>query len=119
MDEENLIEQVIEQLGLVQPKNIRLGWGASWEGTQWVFDQSSGVLNPNGQLPFFGKSKKVALCGMMSHRNTPYSSIEAAIEVGRSFCSQEFGTRKPHQPIRITLVLFVLIALILITIYTR
>lgn len=54
MDQEKLVEKVIEQLGLVQPKEIRIGWGASWEGTHWVFDQSSGVLNPNGQLPFLG-----------------------------------------------------------------
>jgi hypothetical protein len=117
MDEEKLIEQVIEQLGLVQPKNIRLGWGASWNGSQWVFDQSSGVLNPNGQLPFFGKSKKVAMCGMMSPRNTPYSSIEAAIEVGRSFCNQQFGTRKPHEPFMITHVIMLLIVLLIILIY--
>jgi len=119
MDEEKLIEQVIEQLGLVQPKNIRLGWGASWNGTQWVFDQSSGVLNPNGQLPFFGKSKKVAMCGMMSPRNTPYSSIEAAVEVGRSFCSQQFGTRKPYEPFMITHIIMLLIVLLIIFVYRR
>lgn len=117
MDEEKLVEQVIEQLGLVQPKNIRIGWGSTWNGTQWIFEQSSGVLNPNGQLPFFGKSKKVAMCGMMSPRNTPYSSIEAAVEVGRSFCNQQFGTRRPYEPFMITHVIMLLIVLFIILIY--
>ena len=119
MDPDALKAAVIEQLNLPEPMRSRIGWGTEWKDGKWVFEQSSGVLSLHGQVPFFGKSNKVAMCGMMSPRNTPYSSIEAAIEVGRAFCHQEFGTRKPHQPIRITLVLFVLIALILIIIYTR
>jgi hypothetical protein len=57
------------------------------------------------------------MCGMMSPRNTPYSSIEAAIEVGRSFCNQQFGTRKPHEPFMITHVIMLLIVLLIILIY--
>jgi hypothetical protein len=119
MEPDTLKMEVIRELNLPEPTNARIGWGAEWNGNRWKFEQSSGVLSLHGQVPFFGKNKHVALCGMMSPRNTPYSSIEAAIEVGRSFCKQEFDTRGPLQPIRITLVLFVLIALILITIYTR
>jgi hypothetical protein len=111
--------EVIHQLNIPEPKNVRIGWGADWKDGRWVFEQSSGVLSLHGQVPFFGQNKHVALCGMMSPRNTPYSSIEASIEVSRTFCKQEFNTRGPLQPIRVTLVLFVLIALILITIYTR
>jgi len=111
--------EVIRQLNIPEPKNVRIGWGADWKDGRWVFEQSSGVLSLHGQVPFFGQNKHVALCGMMSPRNTPYSSIEASIEVSRTFCKQEFNTRGPLQPIRVTLVLFVLIALILITIYTR
>ena len=73
---------------------------------KWSFEQSSGVLSLHGQVPFYGESSKVALCGMMSERKTPYSSIEAAIEVGRSFCHETFETRKPLQPVLITHVLF-------------
>jgi len=119
MDQEKLVEKVIEQLGLVQPKSIRLGWGASWNGTQWVFDQSSGVLSLKGQLPFFGKSKKVAMCGMMSPRKTPYSSIEAAIEVGRSFCNIQFATRRPYEPFMVTHIITLLIVLLIIFVYRR
>lgn len=114
-----LKSEVIRQLNIPEPKNVRIGWGADWKDGRWVFEQSSGVLSLHGQVPFFGQNKHVALCGMMSPRNTPYSSIEASIEVSRTFCKQEFNTRGPLQPIRVTLVLFVLIALILITIYTR
>jgi hypothetical protein len=119
MDEEKLIEKVIEQLGLVQPKEIRIAWGSTWDGTKWKFEQSSGVLNPNGQLPFFGKSKKVAMCGMMSPRNTPYSSIEAAVEVGRAFCNKQFGTRRPYEPFMITHIIMLLIVLLIILVYRR
>ena len=114
-----LKSEVIRQLNIPEPKSVRIGWGADWKDGRWVFEQSSGVLSLHGQVPFFGQNKHVALCGMMSPRNTPYSSIEASIEVSRTFCKQEFNTRGPLQPIRVTLVLFVLIALILITIYTR
>jgi len=119
MNPDTLKAEVIRELNLPEPTHARIGWGAEWKENTWKFEQSSGVLSLHGQVPFFGKSKHVALCGMMSPRNTPYSSIEAAVEVGRSFCKQEFNTRGPLQPIRVTLVLFVLIALILITIYTR
>jgi hypothetical protein len=119
MDQEKLVEKVIDQLGLVQPKTIRFGWGASWDGTQWIFDQSSGVLSLKGELPFFGNSKKVAMCGMMSPRKTPYSSLEAAVEVGRSFCSKQFGTRKPYEPFMITHIITLLIVLLIIFVYRR
>jgi hypothetical protein len=115
-------EQVVKQLsklGIREPDNVRIAWGSYWTGHKWEFTQSAGVLSVNGQVPFFGNSSRVALCGMMSERHTPYSSIEAAIEVGRSFCNQTFKTRKPLRPILVTDVLIVLIVLILIMIYTR
>src|SRR6056300_410936 len=75
---EMLKSEVLKQLGLPSPKEMRIAWGAEWKGKRWEFSQSSGVLSLHGQLPFFGKCSKVAMCGMMSPRNTPYSSIEAA-----------------------------------------
>lgn len=115
---ESLTLGVIEQLGIQQPVNTRIGWGAEWENDAWVFSQSSGVLSLHGQLPYFGKCPKVAMCGMMSPRHTPYSSIEAAIEVSRSLSHEVFGTREPLRPIQltqvITITLVVLIVLILL-----
>ena len=119
---EKLKVEVVKQLsklGVRVPNDIRIAWGSHWNGRKWEFTQSSGVLNVNGQVPFFGKSKDVALCGMMSERHTPYSSIEAAIEVGRSFCNQNFKTRGPLKPILVTDILIVLIVLILLMIYMR
>ena len=113
MDEDTLITKVIEQLDIVNPLKVRIGWGAEWNGTKWVFDQSSGVLNPRGHLPFFGVSKTVAMCGMMSYRKTPYSSMEGAIEVGRRFCNKKFGTRKPSRPFMVTDVLMLLVVLVI------
>ena len=118
-DPETLKSEVIKQLCVPQPASIRIGWGSYWKDGKWSFEQSSGVLSLHGQVPFYGESSKVALCGMMSERKTPYSSIEAAIEVGRSFCHETFETRRPLQPVLITHVLFILIVLFLIIIYTR
>lgn len=119
---EKLKVEVVKQLsklGIRVPNDIRIAWGSHWNGRKWEFTQSSGVLSVNGQVPFFGKSRDVALCGMMSERHTPYSSIEAAIEVGRSFCKQKFKTRGPLKPILITDILIVLIVLILLMVYMR
>jgi hypothetical protein len=118
-DPETLKGEVVKQLGVPQPASIRIGWGSYWKDGKWTFEQSSGVLSLHGQVPFYGESSKVALCGMMSERKTPYSSIEAAIEVGRSFCHETFETRRPLQPVLITHVLFILIVLFLIILYTR
>jgi hypothetical protein len=118
-DPETLKSEVIKQLGVPKPTSIRIGWGSYWKDGKWSFEQSSGVLSLHGQVPFYGESSKVALCGMMSERKTPYSSIEAAIEVGRSFCHETFETRRPLHPVLITHVLFILIVLFLIILYTR
>jgi hypothetical protein len=111
--------EVLRQLELPEPKEIRIGWGAEWNGNKWEFSQSSGVLSLHGQLPFFGKCSKVAMCGMMSPRNTPYSSIEAAVEVSRALCHQEFGTREPLQSVVLSQVvsLIVVILIVLILVY--
>lgn len=119
-DPEIIRNQVLLELDVPLPKSIRFGWGANWneEIKRWEFTQSSGVLSLYGQLPFFGKCPNVAMCGMMSPRNTPYSSIEAAIEVSRSLSHKCFGTREPLQPLLLTQVvsitLIVLIVLILL-----
>ena len=119
IDPETLKSEVVKQLCVRKPTNIRIGWGSYWNDGKWSFEQSSGVLSLYGQVPFYGKSSKVALCGMMSERKTPFSSIEAAVEVGRSFCHQTFETRKPLHPVLITHVLFIVLILSLILIYTR
>ena len=109
--------EVLKQMGLPKPKGVRIAWGAEWDGNRWHLKQSSGVLSTQGQIPFFGKSDRVALCGMMSHRHTPYASIEAAIEVGRRFCHGTFGTRKPLTTLLLTDVMKLLILLLLLIIY--
>ena len=109
-------EEVLKQLGLPQPNTIRIGWGAEWEDDKWTFSQSSGVLSLHGQLPFFGNCSKVAMCGMMSPRNTPYSSIESAVEVSRSLSHQVFGTRKPLKPLLVShVLLYTFVILIVLT----
>ena len=121
---EKIRNQVLLELkDIPLPKSIRFGWGSKWDedSKRWEFTQSSGVLSLYGQVPFFGKSPNIALCGMMSPRKTPYSSIEAAIEVSRSFANQTFGTRHPMQPLLLTQVISLLIVtlIVLILIYNN
>ena len=108
--------EVIKQLGLPEPVDMRIGWGAEWEVEKemWTFSQSSGVLSLHGQLPFFGKCRKVAMCGMMSPRETPYSSIEAGIEVSRALSHECFGTREPLKPLLLTQVLLLIVVLLIV-----
>ena len=119
-DPETLKVEVVKQLGVPKPEEVRIGWGAEWNGEEWVFSQSSGVLSLDGQLPFFGKCSKVAMCGMMSPRYTPYSSIEAAVEVSRSLSHECFGTREPLRPILLSqVVLFTIVLLIVLVLVYR
>ena len=119
MPPEELRTLVLGELDIPLPKEIRFGWGANWDGERWQFSQSSGVLSLYGQLPFFGECPNVAMCGMMSPRNTPYSSIEAAVEVSRSLSHKCFGTREPMNPLLLTQVVSVtfLVLIVLILIY--
>ena len=119
-DPETLKVEVVKQLGVPDPSEVRIGWGAEWNGEKWEFSQSSGVLSLNGQLPFFGKCSKVAMCGMMSPRHTPYSSIEAGIEVSRTLSHEYFGTREPLRPILLSQVtVFTIVLLIVIVLVYR
>ena len=116
---EELRTLVLGELDVPLPRAMRFGWGADWDGERWQFSQSSGVLSLHGQLPFFGKCPNVAMCGMMSPRNTPYSSIEAAVEVSRSLSHKCFGTREPLNPLLLTQILSItlLVLIVLILIY--
>jgi hypothetical protein len=117
-DPEIIRNQVLTELDVPLPKAIRFGWGSNWneEIKRWEFTQSSGVLSLHGQLPFFGKCPNVAMCGMMSPRNTPYSSIEAAIEVSRLLSHKCFGTREPLNPLLLTQVLSLTIVILIVLI---
>lgn len=119
-DPETLKAEVVKQLDVPEPKEIRIGWGAEWNGEKWEFSQSSGVLSLYGQLPFFGKCSKVAMCGMMSPRHTPYSSIEAGIEVSRALSHECFGTREPLRPILLSqVIVFTIVLLIVLVLVYR
>jgi hypothetical protein len=119
-DPDTLKAEVLKQMGVPMPRLVRIGWGAEWNGEKWIFSQSSGVLSLHGQLPFFGKCPSVAMCGMMSPRNTPYSSIEAAIEVSRALSHQVFGTRQPSRPLLVSkLAVYILLLLIVLVVVYR
>jgi hypothetical protein len=116
---EVLKAEVLKQLDVPEPVDVRIGWGATWNGEMWETSQSSGVLSLHGQLPFFGKCPKVAMCGMMSPRNTPFSSIEASVEVSRALSHIVFETRQPLQPLLLSQVIIftVVILIVLVLLY--
>jgi hypothetical protein len=115
---EELKEEVLRQLKFDRkPTYTRLCWGSKWDGTQWVPSQTAGVVTRLGPLPFFGKCPTIALCGMMSPRDhTPYASIEAAIEVGKTFCHTMFKTRpaigqsiiRPYTILLLLIIIFII-----------
>jgi hypothetical protein len=92
--------EFVRQLNIQQqPLYTRMCWGSKWDGRRWVPNQTAGVITKLGPVPFFGKCPTIALCGMMSPRkHTPYASIEAAVEVGRTFCNQMYNTRPALGP---------------------
>jgi hypothetical protein len=107
-----LYSECIQQLGLPPPAKVTHCWGSHWDGSKWVHGQTSGVVSVYGPVPFFGKSSRVALCGMMSGRTTPYSSMEAAVEVGTNFASRLVGTEPPLKVLPVSVVLCVLLVLL-------
>jgi len=113
-DPDALKQGVVEQLRVRPPDTIRIGWGSTWDGERWQFHQSSGTLSLTGQLPFFGRCSRVALCGMMSERRTPYASFEAAVEVGRQFSHERFGTPTPLEALKLSHILILLIIVFII-----
>jgi len=113
---EDLKQGVLEQLGVRAPETIRVGWGSTWDGERWQFHQSSGTLALTGQLPFFGRCSRVALCGMMSDRRTPYASLEAAVEVGRQFAHENFGTPTPLETLKLSHIVILLLIIFVVLI---
>ena len=87
----DLEKEVVRQLGFPVPKNTKICWGSTWTGGKWIHEQSSGVITVDGTIPYFGKNHRVAMCGMMSERNVPFSSIEASVEIGKTFVKKYFN----------------------------
>lgn len=116
-----LVAEVVRQFAPERkPERVRIAWGADWDYTKrrWRFSQSSGALSKFGQVPFFGRSKRVALVGMMSEHNTPFASIETAVEVARAFAHVRFGTRAPRAPLLLSHVVL-LILIVLVSVFMR
>ena len=114
--EDALVREVVAQLGLPPPVRGRVAWGSHWDGSKWTFSQSSGVLSPVRQLPFWGRSQNVAMCGMMSPHRTPFASIETSVEVSRAFCHEVFGGRAPLEPFLLTHLLWMLLIVLVLII---
>lgn len=105
-----LVNMVLEQTGLPKPIDHKICWGSEWNGQYWTHSQTSGAYPLEGTLPFYGECSRVALVGMMSPRQTPYASIEAAIEVGNTFTEVE-----PLYPLTLTRVLIIILIIIIFT----
>jgi hypothetical protein len=105
---EEILDEIYIQTG-ISTLNARVCWGSEWDGNRWIHHQTSGVLSVEGGVPHWGRCPTVALCGMMSPRNTPFASIEAAVEIGMRFSGVE-----PSKPLMVTdLLIGVLLVFIL------
>jgi hypothetical protein len=51
---------------------------------------------------------------MMSPRDIPFASIEAAVEVGKRFTRDHFGIGKVHRPLMLTRLFVIILIVILI-----
>ena len=104
-----LVAEVLRQTGFMRATHM-FCWGSEWDGDRWIHRQTAGVPC---DIPFFGKNPSVALCGMMSPRETPFASIEAAIEVGRLFTQECFGVGRPLRPFLVTDLVKILVVLLI------
>jgi hypothetical protein len=111
---EELVRECCKQLNIPPPHAYKMCWGSRWVDGEWVHDQTSNALLDK-PIPFFGKSRNIAMVGMMSERNIPFSSIEAAVEVGRRFTNRYFGVGEVLTPF--TFVQFVVCIFIIVVIY--
>jgi hypothetical protein len=109
-----LYDSAVLQLGLPQPKRVKQCWGSHWNGEEWVHEQTSSVVSKFGPLPFFGTCSKVALCGMMSDRSTPYASMEAAVEVGTKMSQTLIGTKAPLKVIPLSILICMFLVFLLV-----
>lgn len=94
------VEAATELLGLPEP--------VSWKECVETQDMSSAVWDIRGVPTQSPKHPQLHLVGMLSPRNTPYASVEAAAEVAMRWCGE-----RPREPFAAT----TLIALILLIIF--
>jgi hypothetical protein len=53
---------------------------------------------------------------MMSDRRTPYASLEAAVEVGRQFAHENFGTPTPLETLKLSHIVILLLIIFVVLI---
>jgi hypothetical protein len=94
-------QEISRQCGFPQVEEFRICWGSTWEDGAWHFTQSGGVITTSGPLPRKIRMSHDTLaytCGMHTPRETPFSSLEAAVEVGRSLSHRLFDTPTTRRP---------------------
>lgn len=116
---DKLVTEIAYQCQFPYPLTHKICWGAQWVTDTWQFSQSGGVLPPGGSLPqkvFLDHSTVAYTCGMNSPRNTPFSSLEAAVEIGRRLAHTLVNTSKPRSPWTLCSLIAVVILVILLTV---
>ena len=88
------VEHVVETLGIPEPD--------SWRECEDTADMSSAIWSLNG-VPTQSKHPQLHMVGMMSPRDTPYASVEAAVEVGLRWCGG-----RPREPFKGTTLAFMM-----------
>ncbi len=105
------------QLSVPVPDDSTICWGSVWDGRTWNHVQTGGIYSRN-PIPFTGKCPHIHMVGMMSPRQIPFSSIESAVEVGRTFTRDMYMCPGPiYQTTLSSAIVMTLIVLFLATIF--
>ena len=104
----------VVQLPMYVKSSIHHGSHFDEHTKQWTIKQSSNVIGTKGAI-HRKLARNVYACGMMTERNTPYASIEAACESGFKLAHEVFNCKgmKPKTALTISslVVLFLIILL--------
>jgi hypothetical protein len=96
------MEQCVKTLGIPKP----LGW-RECEDTQ---DMSSAAWTSHS-IPTQSNHRQVHMVGMLSPRDTPYASVEAAAEVAIRWCGE-----RPLEPVKSSTIALILFTISLLTV---
>lgn len=96
------IEHLVETLGIPTP--------TEWRECVETRDMTSAIWSSN-PIPTRSKHPQIHMVGMLSPRDTPYASVEAAAEVATRWCGE-----KPAEPFRATTLALIMFIISLLTV---
>lgn len=114
-----LWRQLVEVVDLPPYVDAYVCWGSEWdaEAGKWTHVQTANVITGEGYVPHH-IGKNIYTCCLLNERDTPYASMEAAVEISRRVYGVLGYNRRQFRPlraIRLSNVIVVVIAALLAT----